>query len=102
MNKEEMEEIVNDIKDALWKLENNKCNIDTIENSWETYYGLNDELIRYIRKIEKENKDLKANRDKAIEILGKYKHYSVPDEKQNSDNEEIVNNAYEILKRRRK
>ena len=65
MNREEVEKIVNDINDALWYLENNKCNIDTKENSWETYYGLNDELIRYIRKIEQENKKMK---DKLIEI----------------------------------
>lgn len=36
--------------------------------------------------------------DKAIELLGNYKHYSTPDEKQNSDNEDLVNNAFDILK----
>lgn len=36
--------------------------------------------------------------DKAIEILGEYKHYSVPDEKQNSENEDIVDKSLEILK----
>lgn len=66
MNKEEMEKIVNDINDALWHLKNNECNIDTKENSWETYYGLNDELIRYIRKIEQENKQLKEDYAKLI------------------------------------
>lgn len=36
--------------------------------------------------------------DKAIELLGNYKHYSTPDEKQNSDNEDLVNDAFDILK----
>lgn len=35
---------------------------------------------------------------KAIEILGQYKHYSVPTEKQNKRNEDIVDNAYSLLK----
>ena len=35
---------------------------------------------------------------KAIEILGNYKHYSTPTEEQNSENEDIVDNAYNILK----
>ena len=36
--------------------------------------------------------------DKAIELLGNYKHYSTPDEKQNGDNEDLVNNAFDTLK----
>lgn len=36
--------------------------------------------------------------DKVIELLGNYKHYSTPDEKQNSENEDLVNNVYDILK----
>lgn len=36
--------------------------------------------------------------DKAIELLGNYKHYSTPDEKQNSDNEDLVDKAFNILK----
>ena len=36
--------------------------------------------------------------DKAIELLGNYKHYSTPDEKQNSDNEDLVNKAFDVLK----
>ena len=36
--------------------------------------------------------------DKAVELLGNYKHYSTPDEKQNSDNEDLVNKAFDILK----
>ena len=41
---------------------------------------------------------LQNNRDKAIEILGNYKHYSTPTEEQNRENEDIVDNAYNILK----
>ena len=36
--------------------------------------------------------------DKAVELLGNYRHYSTPDEKQNSENEYLVNNVYDILK----
>lgn len=46
----------------------------------------------------KENKRQKEAIDKAIELLGNYKHYSTPDKKQNSENEDLVNNAFDILK----
>ncbi len=36
--------------------------------------------------------------DKVVELLGNYKHYSTPDEKQNSDNEDLVDKAFNILK----
>ena len=36
--------------------------------------------------------------DKAVELLGNYKHYSTPDEKQNRDNEDLVDKAFNILK----
>ena len=36
--------------------------------------------------------------DKAVELLGNYRHYSTPDEKQNSDNEDLVDKAFNILK----
>ena len=36
--------------------------------------------------------------DKAVELLGNYKHYSTPDEKQNSDNEDLVDKTFNILK----
>lgn len=35
--------------------------------------------------------------NKAIELLGNYKHYSTPDEEQNSTNEALVNKAFDIL-----
>lgn len=53
------------------------------------------EVIKYFEnKIEQ----LENNIDKAIEILGNYKHYSTPTEEQNRENEDIVDNAYNILK----
>ena len=52
----------------------------------------------YIHQLEKEKRQLENNRDKAIEILGNYKHYSTPTEEQNKENEDIVDNAYNILK----
>ena len=45
-----------------------------------------------------ENKKYKEVISKAINLLGHYTHYSVPDEKQNSYNEDLVNKAYDILK----
>ena len=36
--------------------------------------------------------------DKAVELLGDYRHYSTPDEKQNRDNEDLVDKAFNILK----
>ena len=51
-----------------------------------------------IELLEKENKKYKEVIDRAIELLGNYKHYSTPDEKQNGDNEDLVNNAFDILK----
>lgn len=60
------------------------------------------EAINYIldenERLEQQNKKQKEAIDKAIELLGNYKHYSTPDEKQNSENEDLVNNAFDILK----
>lgn len=49
-------------------------------------------------QLQQQNKKQKGAIDKAIELLGNYKHYSTPDEKQNSENEDLVNNAFDILK----
>ena len=60
------------------------------------------EAIEFILKdnefLKQQCKKQKGAIDKAIELLGNYKHYSIPDEKQNSDNEDLVNNAFDILK----
>lgn len=55
-------------------------------------------LVSYIRELQQENQKYKEVIDKAIELLCNYKHYSTPDEKQNGDNEDLVNNAFDILK----
>lgn len=55
-------------------------------------------LLEFIRNQEQENKKYKEVINKAIELLGNYKHYSTPDEEQNSDNEDLVNKAFDILK----
>lgn len=49
-------------------------------------------------ELEQRYKKQKEVINKTIEILGNYKHYSTPDEKQNGDNEDLVNNAFDILK----
>ena len=53
---------------------------------------------KYIEHLEQQCKKQKEAIDKAVELLGNYKHYSTPDEKQNGDNEDLVNNAFDILK----
>ena len=63
---------------------------------------LSDNKIKF--HVLKSDKELKENQkykeiiNKAIELLGNYKHYSTPDEEQNSDNEDLVNKAFNILK----
>lgn len=66
----------------------------------------------YNKRLKKENQELRiqaisreavANEyqeviDKVKELLGNYKHYSTPSEKQNSDNENLVNKAFDLLK----
>lgn len=67
----------------------------------ETYtwliYGYN-QCAKWLNETERQCKKQKGAIDKAIELLGNYKHYSTPDEKQNSENEDLVNNAFDILK----
>lgn len=53
---------------------------------------------KYIEHLEQQCKKQKEVINNAIELLGNYKHYSTPDEKQNSENEDLVNNAFDILK----
>ena len=57
--------------------------------------------IEHCKDIEcllNEVQELKEVIDKAVELLGNYRHYSTPDEKQNSDNEDLVDKAFNILK----
>ena len=56
------------------------------------------EFADTIIQLQQENKKYKEIIDKAIELLGNYRHYSTPDEKQNSENEDLVNKAFDILK----
>lgn len=67
----------------------------------ETYtwliYGYN-QCAKLLNETERQCQKQKGAIDKAIELLGNYKHYSTPDEKQNSENEDLVNNAFDILK----
>ena len=55
-------------------------------------------LERQLEKLQQENQKYKEAINKAIELLGNYKHYSTPDEKQNRDNEDLVNKAFDVLK----
>lgn len=49
-------------------------------------------------ELAEENQKYKEVINKAIELLGNYKHYSTPNEEQNSDNEDLVNKVFNILK----
>lgn len=71
MKEETMLKIVNEINDALWDLKFNKCNVDTKEKGWETYYGLDIELIDYIRKLEQQLEKYKNIIKEVREYLNK-------------------------------
>ena len=58
---------------------------------------LSDEIIKN-EHLEQQCNKQKEVIDKAIKLLGNYRHYSTPDEKQNSENEDLVNKAFDILK----
>ena len=62
------------------------------------YEKMKRDMQRQIQILRNKNKKQKEVIDKAIELLGNYKHYSTPDEKQNGDNEDLVNNAFDTLK----
>ena len=79
-------------------------NIDeAIMYAIKTSHAIKDEkkeqLTDYFCQMQQENKKYKEVINKAINLLGNYIHYSVPDEKQNSYNEALVNKAYIILKK---
>lgn len=57
-----------------------------------------DELFTEMKNWKEEAHQYKEVIDRAIKLLGNYEHYSTPDEKQNSDNEDLVNKAFDILK----
>lgn len=61
-------------------------------------FYLFNECVRMLEEKEQQCKKQKETINKAIELLGNYKHYSTPDEKQNGDNEDLVNNAFDTLK----
>ena len=56
------------------------------------------ELFNEMENWKKEAQKQKEVIDKAVELLGNYRHYSTPDEKQNRDNEDLVDKAFNILK----
>ncbi len=71
MNEERLNKLLEDIDNALYDLKICQCNINVTAkgHKWETYYGLDDDLIKYIRKIESFNKNLQSKIDKANEML---------------------------------
>lgn len=71
MNEERLNKLLEDIDNALYDLKICQCNINVTAkgHKWETYYGLDDDLIKYIRKIESSNKNLQSKIDKAIKYV---------------------------------
>lgn len=51
-------------------------------------------IKKMLSKIQKQKEVI----DKAIEILGKYTHFTTPSEEQNSYNEDLVDKVYNMLK----
>lgn len=95
MSEEEIKTMVNNAFKRLSKeLEENP---DNVFNYLELQKKYNSVLKTKV-KLQQENKKYKEVINKAIELLGNYKHYSVPDEEQNSDNEDLVNKVFDILK----
>lgn len=97
MNKEEI----------TYKIPNNQIHISETKDEdcliWispKALYMANtiDKLQHENQKYKEVGNTYKKRCQLAIELLGNYKHYSTPDEKQNSDNEDLVNNAFDILK----
>ncbi len=56
------------------------------------------EHCKDIESLLNEVQEYKDVIDRVVELLGNYRHYSTPDEKQNSENEDLVNKAFDILK----
>ena len=92
MDKEEIEDYLKRV-DELW----DKLTGEDEETYAWLIYGYN-KCAKLLNETKQQCKKQKEVIDKAIELLGNYKHYSTPDEKQNSDNEDLVNNAFDILK----
>ena len=76
----------------------NNVEIDKLKETLKEYADYAIKLVKENKRLQQENKQLKERINKARETLGQYKHYSVPTEEQNGENEDIVNKTYfEIL-----
>ena len=90
MINKKLDDILQDIS-ILKDIFNNNEYFKKIEEATERQNKWNNELVEKIN-------NLQSKIDKAIEILGQYKHLSNPTEEQTNEQEEIVSNAYDILK----
>ena len=80
--------------------ENNQEMQEEMARVWEENERLKEELVKIPRakmEYDLELEDYKYRCEKAIDKLGKYKHYSTPTEEQNSENEDIVDSVLNIL-----
>lgn len=88
--KERLREYVEN-DDIYTEYKNGKCDMSDFDKF----------CIEHCKDIESllnEVQEYKDVIDKVIELLCNYEHYSTPDEKQNSDNEDLVDKAFNILK----
>ena len=72
------------LENAFWYLKNCKCNVDvtTKGHKWETYYGLDDDLIKYIRKIENQLQQKENIIKEVREYIENTKMFTNGDEKE--------------------
>ena len=78
--------------------------IDNLKRKIRGYEKMKIDITSQNRKLHKENKQLKEKleasekaRKESILILGEYRHYTLPTEEQNRENEDIVDKAYNNL-----
>jgi predicted RNase H-like nuclease (RuvC/YqgF family) len=69
----------------------------TLSEAIENLIDNNKQLADCITNLQQEKEDYKSRCEKASDKLGNYKHYSMPTEEQNSENEDIVDSALNIL-----
>ena len=70
MNEEEKDKLFSNIESDLWELKHNVAYINKKD-----YYGLSRDLLDYIRKIEKENKQLQNNWNELKKWLEEQKEF---------------------------
>lgn len=88
--KERLREYVEN-DDIYTEYKSGKCDMSDFDKFCIEHYK---DIEYLLNEVQKQKEVI----DKAIKLLGNYRHYSTPDEKQNRDNEDLVDKAFNILK----